>query len=1009
MERALDHDLKILKNSGVHMKTKLTLICLLLNFFFIQAQAQERIITGTVSSQSDGLPLPGVNVLVKGTSTGTITDFDGNYSISASDDNSLVFSFLGFETKEVLVGSQNTIDVILGESASALGEVVLVGYGSTKKQDVTGAITRIKAEEIVKQPALTPTQSLQGKAAGVQIISSGAPGSSPIVRIRGTGTVQGGRDPIYVVDGIITDRIDNISSEDITSIDILKDASSLAIYGTRGANGVIIVTTKSGKAGKMQIDLSTYYGIKEVANKVDMANSQEYAAYSNQAYGYERFGPDQQYNTDWFDEISRTGTVMNHNISISGGSEKVTSFFSANYFEEEGILIGNDYRRLNLRGKASYDLTDKLKFDHNISLSLNRVVPKPFSTFTTAYKQSPLVPVRYVEGTYDGRYGVPFDDSGASYNNVGNPVAALELNDEKQKNLILQGNVSATYDVTDYLSATSRFGIESGYGKSYVFTPNLQQFLSQDPTREVSDFTSTNRNTLKVRKSDFYHWVFDAFLTFDKRFADKHGVKITLGTTAEEEQNDFIEGTRNNVPENSDLYSLNNGEQGTDVVSNQISDKSRLRSYFARLNYDYENKYLLTATIRRDGSSVFANNDDKWGNFPSVGLGWVISNEDFLSGSNVVNNLKLRASWGQLGNQKIPLNVLTFNSDLGYVIGPDQVLVPGSTITAIIDENVGWEVTEEYDLGVEFAFLDNRLSGELDYYDKLNTNAILPISLPDAFGASGITLTHAGKIRNKGIEFSLNWEDQVSEDFNYHIGGNITKNDNNLEEITNPFAFEQRGGSLGNGQVTKRLKEGQPLGSFYLLEVEGFDERGEFVYRDVNDDGAIDDSDRQFFGSIQPDLYFGINAGMDYKNWDFNVQGYGNSGSKVYNGKKAQRFTGENIEASVAQNTFNFDNGSNMNPAPYNEIPLSSTYFLESGDFFRINNITLGYTLPDIIPGVKKLRVYALAQNPLIFKKFTGFTPELPGDGNPLGDASGIELNAYPSVKSYLVGVNLNF
>ena len=991
------------------MKTKLTLLFALLNMFYFQLQAQERIISGTVTSEPGGVTLPGVNVLVKGTSTGTITDFDGKYSISANNNDVLVFSFLGFETNEISVGTQDIINVVMNESASTLGEVVLVGYGSTRKQDVTGSITRIKSEELLKQPALTPTQSLQGKAAGVQIISSGAPGSSPVVRIRGTGTVQAGRDPIYVVDGIITDRIDNISSEDITTIDILKDASSLAIYGTRGANGVIIVTTKAGKIGKMQIDVSSYFGIKEVLSKVDMANSSSYVNFSNLAFGNQRFQQDQQYDTDWFDEITRTGTVTNHNISISGGSEKMTSYFSANYFEEEGILIGNDYRRLNLRGKASYNLTSKLKFDHNISLSLNRSIPKPFSAFTTAYKQSPIVPVRYIGGSFDGRFGVPFDNAGARFNNVGNPVADLILNDEKKKNLILQGNVSATYDFTDYLSGTTRFGIESGYGKSYVFTPNLEQFLAGDPTREVSDFDSPNRNTLKVRKDDFYHWVFDAFLTFDKTFIEKHGVKVTLGTTAEEEQNEFLEGTRNNVPEDSNLFSLNNGEQGTDIANSELSDKRRLRSYFARLNYDFDNKYLLTATIRRDGSSVFANNAEKWGNFPSVGIGWIISNEEFLNDSDFLNNLKLRASWGELGNQNIPLNVLTFDSDLGTVFGPDQVLVPGSTITAIIDENVGWEVTEEYDIGLEFAFLDNRLSGEFDYYDRLNRNAILPISLPDAFGASGITLTHAGKIRNKGLEFALHWNDKINDDFNYHISGNLTTNDNNLEEITNPFAFEQQGGSIDNGQVTKILREGQPLGSFFLLEVDGFDERGDFVYRDINNDGEIDNDDRQFFGSIQPDLYFGINAGFEYKSWDFNIEGYGNSGSMVYNGKKAQRFGGENIEADVANNIFNFDNGSNMNPAPSNEVPLSSTYFLESGDFFRINNITVGYTLPDVFDGVEKIRIYALAQNPFIFKEFTGFTPELPGNGDPLSNSSGIELNAYPSVKSYLVGVNLNF
>ena len=990
------------------MKFNFTLFLALLITTIGFAQGSKTII-GTVLDAND-IPLAGAEVKVVDKPAFDVTDFDGLFTIeNVRQGDVLRITYLGFVPREVVVSAQDNYNIVLNEDASQLAEVVLVGYGSSRKQDVTGSITRIKSEELLKQPALTPTQSLQGKAAGVQIISSGAPGSSPVVRIRGTGTVQAGRDPIYVVDGIITDRIDNISSEDITTIDILKDASSLAIYGTRGANGVIIVTTKAGKIGKMQIDLSSYFGIKEVLSKVDMANASAYVNFSNLAFGNQRFEENQQYDTNWFDEITRTGTVTNHNVSISGGSEKMTSYFSANYFEEEGILIGNDYRRLNLRGKASYNLTSKLKIDHNISLSLNRSVPKPFSAFTTAYKQSPLVPVRYVGDSFDGRYGVPFDNAGTRYNNVGNPVAALELNNERQKNLILQGNVSANYDFTDYLSGTTRFGIESGYGKSFVFTPNLEQFLAADPTDEVSDFESPYRNTLRVRKSDFYHWVFDAFLTFDNTFAEKHAVKLTLGTSSEEEQNEFLEGTRNNVPEDSNLFSLNNGEQGTDIVNSELSDKRRLRSYFARLNYDYDNKYLLTATIRRDGSSVFANNEEKWGNFPSVGIGWLISNEDFLKESNIINTLKLRASWGELGNQNIPLNVLTFNSDLGYVFGPDEALVPGSTITAIIDENVGWEVTEEYDIGLEFALLDNRLSGEFDYYDRLNTNAILPISLPDAFGASGITLTHAGKIRNKGLEFALHWNDDINEDFKYHISGNLTTNDNNLEEITNPFAFEQQGGNIDNGEVTKILREGQPLGSFFLLEVEGFDERGEFVYRDLNNDGAIDNDDRQFFGSIQPDLFFGINAGFEYKSWDFNIEGYGNSGSMVYNGKKAQRFGGENIEASVANNIFNFDNSSNMNPAPANVIPKSSTYFLESGDFFRINNISVGYTIPDIIAGVKKMRIYALTQNPFIFKEFTGFTPELPGNGDPLSNSSGIELNVYPSVTSYLVGVNLNF
>lgn len=985
------------------MKTKIIYALLFIPFLIF---AQERTVSGKVTS-SDGVPIPSVNVLIKNTAKGVVTDFDGNFTIAANQNDVLVFSYIGMKPKEIVVGTANIINVALEDSAESLEEVVVIGYGTVQKRDLTGSITSIKSEDLLKQPALTAAQSLQGKASGVQIISSGAPGSSPVVRIRGTGTVMGGRNPIYVVDGIITERIDNINSNDILSMDILKDASSLAIYGSRGANGVIMVTTKSGKEGKMKVDVSSYYGVKTELSKVNMADAASFTNFSNIAFGFNRFSANSQYNTDWFDEITRTGKVTNHNISISGGNEKTTAFFSANYYDEEGILIGNDYRRLNLRNKVDYNISSKLKFGHNISLSLNRASPKPFSAFTNAYKQSPLVPVRFADGVFEGKYGVPFDDSGAQYNNVGNPVSQLELSNELIKNLVIQGNFTAEYKIMDKLKFNTSFGIESGYGKSYNFVNNLEAFNNGHPD-ENSDFGSTNVNTLTVKKSDFYHWVYDAFVTYDDTFGENHNFKVVLGTTTEEEQNDFIEGVRNNVPNNSDLFSLNNGEAGTDIARSELSDLKTLRSYFARMSYDFNHKYLVTATIRRDGSSVFANKAKNWGNFPSVGLGWVISKESFLENAEFLNNLKLRASWGELGNQNIPFNTITFNSGLDYVLGPDQHIVPGSTITTIIDDNVSWEVTKEIDFGIEFGFFDNRLSGEIDYYNRLNRNAILSIDLSNTFGSENATATHAGKIRNKGFEFTLNWNDKISDKFNYSIGGNLTTNQNELEKITNPLVREVEGGAIDNGQVTKLLREGQPIGSFYLLEVLGTDERGKFIYNDINNDNVIDNSDRQFFGSPQPDIFYGINIGLTYANWDFNADGYGNAGSKVYNGKKAQRFGGENIEQSVANNIFSATNTQNQNPVPSNEVPLSSTYFLEDGDFFRVNNISVGYTFPKIIDGIQKLRIYALAQNPFIIKSFSGFTPELPGDGHPLHDA-GIELNAYPSVSSYLFGININF
>ena len=974
-------------------------------FMFAQQDIQ---VTGTVTD-GDGNPLPGASIILKGTLTGTETDFDGNYTLEGLPSNgTLVVSYIGFTTIEELINGRTTINFKLSEDAQALDEVVVVGYGTAQKKDLTGSITSIKSEDILQQPALTPAQSLQGKASGLQIIGSAAPGSSPVVRIRGTGTVLAGRNPIYVVDGIITDRIDNINSDDIVKMDILKDASSLAIYGSRGANGVIIITTKSGKDGKLSIDLSTYYGVKSVLSKVKMADAASFAKYSNVAFGYSRFSTSATYDTDWFDAITRMGSVMNQNISITGGSEKIKAFFSANYYEEEGILKGNDFNRLNLRNKVSYNLTPKLKFEHSISVSLNKYIPKPQGAFNIAYRQSPLVPVKYVGGAYDGRWGVPFDDAGASYNNVGNPVAAIELNNEKQKNTILQGNINGEYQILEGLKFNSSFGIESGFGKAYNFIDKLALFLAGDPSRISDDFSAQEPfTTLTSEKSNYYNWVFDAYVTYDKTFNDYHNLKFTVGTSSTERQNDKIKVNINNVPANADLFSLQNGEQGTESLNfddTKLSNKDRLRSYFARLQYNFAQKYFITGTIRRDGSSIFANKDKNWGNFPSVGIGWTLSEEPFLKDNNFIDLIKLRASWGELGNQNIPFNAITFDSNLNAVFGSDQAVNPGSTITAIVDENVSWEVTDEIDFGFEFSFMDGKLTGEADYYNRLNKNAILPISLPKAFGAENNVLTHAGKVRNKGVEIALNWNNSVNEDFKYHFGGNVTFNDNKLEKITNPFAFEQTGGSLDNGQVTKRLREGQPIGSFYLLEVLGFDERGEFVYKDVNGDGEIDDADKQFFGSIQPKMFYGVNFGFDYKNWDFNVDGYGNVGNKVYNGKKAQRWGGENIEQRVAEDFFIPGNTASENPAPFNDVPLASTYYLEDGDFFRIN------TLTDIFKGVQKIRFYALAQNPIIFKKFTGFTPELIGNdgGNPLGTA-GIELNAYPSVKSYMFGINVNF
>ena len=993
------------------MNIKLILILFLGMCLQLGAQTVNTI-TGTVTD-AQNVPLPGATIQVVDGNSNAVTDFDGNFTVEAKTGDVLRISYVGFATQNITVDQETTINIELQPDTAQLEEVVVVGYGSQRKADVTGSIAQVKAEEITKQPALTATQSIQGKAAGIQITPSGGPGSTPSVVIRGLGTAFGGRDPLYVVDGVITTDINNISPNDITSIDVLKDASSLAIYGNRGANGVIVVTTKKGKSGKIAINYDVYSGFKTELRKVDMTNSTDFVTYFNEAATQEA-GPNgnpnlldtnQPYNTDWFDAITRTGVVTNHNLSISGGNENVTSFFSANYFEEKGILDGNDYNRLTLRSNNELKINEWITFTQQASVALSDAIPKPLSAFKNAYSQAPIIPVRYPAGDqYEGKFGASL-----GLNDVGNPVRDLYYNNEQRKNLTLQGTFGFEVDFTDWMTFNSRIGIETNYGRNYVFTPNRDLFLSADPTNTVDEYAlqDSTINTLRVEHTNNYRYNIDNFFTFEKSLAEAHNFKLTLGTTIEENRSERLQGIRENVPPQSDFWSLNNGDNDeTQKAEGGFGIKNRLRSYFARLNYDYLSKYLLTATFRRDGSSQFQR-DQQYGNFFSVGLGWVVTNENFLADSEFLNRLKIRGSFGELGNQNVPFNQVIFNQGLNYPFGTDQSINQGSTTTDIVDATLSWETTEELDLGFEFAMLDNRLTGEFDYYNRYNRDAILPIRFPSTVGAAGVTQTSAGAIRNKGYEVSLNWSDKIGENITYSFGGNVSFNDNKLEEITNPFFAQSIGGNLNNGTNVKKVEVGQPLGSFYLFNVEGINqETGEFIFTDTDGNGEITEDDKQYFGSYQPDAYYGINFSLNYKNIDFSIDGYGSAGAKVYNGEAAQRSAGKNIEQRLFDNRFTFDNPSNTNPIANNSVPKASTFYLESGDFFKINNITVGYTIPlkeDFF--LTNVRIYATAQQPVIWQKYGGFTPELPGV--PL-EYAGIELTAYPSVSSYLIGLNLS-
>lgn len=996
-----------------------------LALILIPAYMSGQEIKGKVSDKN-GVGIPGAIIVAVDTRTTTDTDFDGNFAIRAKVGETLKITMLGFDA----LTTKATADVMsikLQDSKDTeLKEIVVIGYGSRKKIDNTTAITSLKAEEISKTKVLNASQAIQGKAAGVQVLSSDLPGSTPSVVIRGLGTALGGRAPLYIVDGMPTENINNINTNDITSYEILKDASALAIYGTRAANGVIIVTTKKGKGDKVTVEVESFAGFREPLKKVKMADSNAYARYSNAALGTSTFSENQPVNTNWLDAITRTGSYTQNNASIYGSAESIKYFFSVGNYEEKAILNGLDYSRFTFRNNNEYKISKKLTLNQNLSFTSANSAPKPLSAFTNAYKQSPIVPVRFASGIY----GVSFVDangvattSGSSFNNVGNPVAQLDFYDEQQRSITLQGGLKLDYEILSGLKFTSQFNGEYYNWKQYNFEDTRAIDIAGDPSPNNS--LPTNINVLTRGRAQYFNWNLSNYFTYNKVFAEIHDVELTAGMeTSVKGPREQLTIARKNVNANSNYWSLYDTDKnhGVEYVGDIISlydvtyNQTKLASYFGRFQYKLMDRYLLTGTIRRDGSSNFSK-DYRWGTFPAFGLGWVITKEDFMTNIKAINILKLRGGWGKLGNQNVPLNNQAYASGLTSYLG-GSILNAGTTINSQIDPSLSWEVTEETSLGLDFELLNNRLKGSFDVYDKKTNNVILNVLPYSTSGISLATPAHVGEVSNKGYEIALRWDDKISDNLSYWVGGNFSHNNNKLAGLKNVNLSPIIGGNLGNGQDTKLLDEnsiGKPLGSFYLYEYAGINPaNGEMLYYNasgakVNQDALSASADKKYVGSILPTSNYGVSLGLNYKNFDFSVDGYGTGGAKVYNGKKAQRFTGENIEQSLATNFWTLTNTTASNPAPFNKVPVASTYYMESGDFFRVNNISLGYKLPLKENGfLNYCRVYLNAINPFITQKFSGFSPELNGDGNPYG-TQGVELDAYPTLRSFVIGANLKF
>ncbi|MEM6541663.1 MAG: TonB-dependent receptor [Bacteroidota bacterium] len=1045
------------------MKKNNQFLLILLFFTNVAVLSQSTITVSGVVSEVSGQPLPGASVVVQGTSIGTQTDFDGNYTLdNVLDNGTLVFSYIGYAPQEIAVNNRTVINASLQEDTQRLDEVVVVGYGEQKRSDITGAVVSVKSEEIVKLPTLTAVQAIQGKVAGVNIVANDAPGSTPTVIVRGVGTALAGRDPFYVVDGQPLQDIRSINPADIESIEFLKGASYANIYGIRAANGVILVTTKKGKEGKITFNFDSFFGLRSVLNRVEMANGEQYTQFFNEenaAIGGPQLQLNQRYDTDWYDELLQTGTVQSYNFSVSGASKKINYFLSYNFYDEEGILEDSRFSRGNIRSNNTFKLfDDKVRVIQNLNITYTNENPKGFDAFNTAFRQSPLVPVRYDNGRFGqsfynettgivGFEGAEGDVIGR-LNNAGNPVADVFFDDVNQNTTTLQGQITLEADITEYLTATGRFGATQGFLKRNEFEPIRQQWLNADPTRTVEQFefersdpdgdgiisTVFANNRFETRDEEFFRWNVEGFLTFDKSFG-QHNLSATVGLSRENfGGREILEAEGFDVFDQPRLRNLNLRTSAffDNTVTQEFNQSTNLQSYFARAEYDFAGKYFLRAVIRRDGTSDFITDENFFDNFPAFSLGWTLTEENFLKDNSVLNFLKVFGGWGQLGNANVPINVQQVNTDpdsgnQNYVFGPTQELIFGASFGSPVFP-LQWEVTEEFEAGFDFAMLDRKLSGTFTYYDRNNTNAIINVQNTLNSAAEGDFLAQAAEVSNSGVEVLVNWRDRVGSDFTYNIGVNFSTNRNRVENVVPGFDGEV-GGGLANGQITKRLQEGQPLFAWWLLEADGVWQNQEEIdnnasvgnarpghlrYVDQNEDGVIDDRDKRFFDNYLPTFNYGVTIGAQYKNFDFSLDGFGVGGNKVYNGLANTRLQSVNISEEVFNSRWTGEGSTNSAPGADRDA-LASSFWLEDGDFFRINNITLGYTINNM-GFLNRARLYFTAQNPFMFTDYSGFTPELnqsgtdaagnPTFGNPRF-GTGIELNAYPTTRTFILGLSV--
>lgn len=972
-------------------------------------------VTGTVTD-TQNLPLPGATVLEKGTTNGTTADFDGNFSINVANNAVLEVSYLGYSPTEVPIAGQSTFTIQLEEDATQLEDVVVVGYGTQKRSDITGAIASVKSGDFNQGVVTNPGELLQGKMAGVNIASnSGEPGASQNVIIRGIGSLRSGTQPLYVVDGFLLDNsstgvdtnpLNFLNPNDIESIDVLKDASATAVYGSRASNGVVVITTKRGKSGKTEMNFSVSTALSSMANTIDVFGADEFRRQVPVVGGtLEDFGA----NTDWQDELSQTGVWKNLNFSMSGATnEKFSYFASVGFQDQEGILKNSDLKtysgKLNMNQKA---FNGRLNVDYNLTAShTENLRPDIESTISDMLSLNPTISP-YTNG-----------EPTLLNTNALNPIKRYDLYSDTAINNRILASISPSIEILDGLIYKINLGVDysaTNRDKQYKpFSSVVNESNISDGSLESAINTNTNQlveNTLTYNwNSGVHNLILLAGHSYQK-FLNEARIFSYRGFANNNIEPRFQDQT------SSDVYP-------TSVRSSAV--KNELQSVFGRLNYTYADKYLLTATLRADGSSKFGENN-KYGYFPSVALGWNISKENFMANS-VFDILKLRASWGRTGNQEIPSKITkaSFSEDRliegdgslnTYPIDTDASSIDGYpygiVFTRLANPDLKWEVSTQIDVGIDFAIFDYRLTGTLDYFNKESSNILLEVVPSDPVEPTATFWNNIDnmKIHNNGIELALDYNSDAQRDFSYTIGGNITYIQNKVKD--SPYSVLTTGAAQGSGQTGATINgyiNNEPIGAFYMLQFDGIDADGLNIFKDTNGDGEVLDDDRSVVGSAIPKFIYAYYLNLKYKAFDLGLNFNGVAGNKVYNHTTMTLFN--KAQLAKSNNTTDFavqypnESATNANTV--------STRYLENGSFLRLNNATLAYNFSSDKIGLgdalQNIRISLTGQNLLVLTDYSGFDPEV-NTGSTSGEIQtfGIDRFTYPKARTFLIGLNVAF